>query len=46
MIEQAIRIIKTEQQRTDQRAVALIPKAAHDAIGGAQRLDFEHGTFA
>ena len=42
MIELAVLVVEAEQQRADFGAVALVPEAADDTVGGAQAFHFQH----
>lgn len=46
MIEQAVLVIATQQQRTRVIAVACVSKAADDAVRGAKVFNLQHGALA
>src|SRR5690606_10329071 len=46
VVQFALGVVKPEQQRADKLRVALVAKAANDAIGSADPLHLQHGTFA
>src|SRR3984885_12334121 len=46
MVQQALRVVETEQQGADFRPVALVSKASDHAIGGTQGLAFDKRALA
>jgi hypothetical protein len=46
MIELAMFVVKTRQERSDLAALALISEAADHTVCRPQTLDFDHGALA
>src|SRR5262245_22263628 len=46
VVEQAVPIEQSEQQRADQPAARPVSESAHDAVGGAHALDLAHRPLA